>query len=472
VFGKVKDFFKSAATNATLDALLREDKLVFFLHLLGLDTAGHAYRPYSKEYLHNIKIVDKGVQEISQLIDDFYDDQRTAYVFTADHGMSDWGSHGDGHPDNTRTPLIVWGAGVAQPLVSKTAGGHEDGFSADWGLDHISRHDVAQADIATLMAYLVGLEFPVNSVGVLPLDYLDAGPERKAEAVLVNAREILEMYRVKEERKKATQLKFRPYPPLSHDASSVDERLNAIRGLIDSGRPQEAIDQGLELISLGLAGLHYLQRYDWFFLRSLATFGYLGWIAFALTTVIDLHVLGGTTQTARTTPVVVFFSSVLVALYTLLWVQRSPWTYYAYAFFPVLFWEEVVAQRAALAASKSAIFGHINSTAGYIALGVKALVFVALIQTFVSLGKSREGLESLCRTWLGVTASGMRTDIQRRQGIRIFSSRGVFRLLRTGCPVAAPVRRGLHPTECGAASDVGLGLHCDERVYAASGREG
>src|ERR1700761_7327249 len=137
VFDKVKELFKSARTNSTLDAMLREDKVVFFLHLLGLDTTGHSYRPYSKEYLHNIKVVDKGVQEITELVEDFYDDGKTAFVFTADHGMSDWGSHGDGHPDNTRTPLIAWGSGVAKPVTTPDtiAAGHDE-LSADWGLDH------------------------------------------------------------------------------------------------------------------------------------------------------------------------------------------------------------------------------------------------------------------------------------------------------------------------------------------------
>ena len=175
VFEKVEELFKRAATDPDLDADLRKDKNVFFLHLLGIDMAGHRHRPYSREYLHCIKSVDAGVQKITNLIDAFYNDGKTAYVFTADHGMSDWGSHGDGHPDNTRTPLVVWGSGVAKPLVTKgKAPGHEDGFSSDWGFDRIARHDVSQADVAALMAYLTGLEFPVNSVGELPFPYLAA----------------------------------------------------------------------------------------------------------------------------------------------------------------------------------------------------------------------------------------------------------------------------------------------------------
>ncbi len=386
MFDKVKDFFKAAASNPTLNAALHEDQLVFFLHLLGLDTTGHAYRPYSKEYLHNIKVVDEGVQEITELIEDFYGDQRTAYVFTADHGMSDWGSHGDGHPDNTRTPLIAWGSGAAKPVILQDgrASGHEDGFSSDWGFDHVQRNDVSQADIAALMAYLVGLEFPVNSVGELPLNYLAGDAKEKAEAVLVNAREILEMYRVKEELKRSTKLRYQPFAPLDGESSSIDDRLSGIRRLIDDERPDLAIKNGLELMQLGLDGLRYLQRYDWFFLRTLVAAGYLGWIAFALITVVDLHVLGGSTDAQRTTPVVVFFSSVLIALYSALWMQRAPWTYYAYALFPVVFWEEVVVRQKVLAASKEALLGHNKGVAGYLSLGVKVLAFIGLLEIFVS----------------------------------------------------------------------------------------
>jgi phosphatidylinositol glycan class N len=53
--------------------------------------------------MQNIIHVDGIVQEVEKLIDDFYshddapeNESRTAYVFTADHGMSAIGNHGDG----------------------------------------------------------------------------------------------------------------------------------------------------------------------------------------------------------------------------------------------------------------------------------------------------------------------------------------------------------------------------------------
>ncbi len=371
--------------DSTLDTTLREDRNVFFLHLLGLDTTGHAYRPYSKEYLHNIKIVDEGVQLITRLVEDFYADGKTAFVFTADHGMSDWGSHGDGHPDNTRTPLIAWGAGVAKPVLVEggIAPGHEDAFSSDWGLDHVQRHDVAQADIAALMAYLTGLEFPINSVGELPLSYLSGSLKEKAEAALVNARGILEMYRVKEEQKRSKELRYKPYAPLGDQLHSVEHRVSEIEDLISDESFEEAMTKTAELLQLGLAGLRYLQTYDWLFLRAVVTAGYLGWMAFALTTIIDVHVLHSKTQTSRSTGVSVFFISVLVLLYSILWIQKSPITYYAYAFFPVAFWEEVIARRAALMVGKDVLLQDTQNAGGYLSLIVKTLAFVGLLEALV-----------------------------------------------------------------------------------------
>lgn len=386
VFDKVKKLFEDAKTNATLDAELRKEQNVFFLHLLGLDTTGHSYRPYSKQYLHNIKVVDQGVQEITQLVEDFYADGKTAFVFTADHGMSDWGSHGDGHPDNTRTPLIAWGSGVSKPNINTTgiAKGHEDGFSSDWGMDHVQRHDVAQADVAALMAYLAGLPFPVNSVGELPLTYIDTDSKSKAEALLVNAKEILEMYHVKEDQKKAYELRYIPFSGFADEAHSVEHRLSHIQGLIDQGKTDEAIQHTNELIQLGIQGLRYLQTYDWLFLRTLVSAGYIGWIVYAITIVINLHVLHEETKTSRTLPSMVAFGSILVALYSILFAQRSPVIYYAYAFFPVMFWEEIWASRTALTTGCKILFGQVSSPIDIFKLAIQVLGFFGVLEALVS----------------------------------------------------------------------------------------
>ncbi len=193
VFNKFDTFLKNAPKNLTLMHILTSPKVVFFFHLLGtlphpknlnkgLDTNGHAHRPYSQEYLNNIKIVDTGIQKICEKLDKFYNnDQKTAYVFSADHGMSDrglfsgvfiffvLGSHGDGHPDNTQTPLIAWGAGIASPAPPPTNYIH-DHLSLEWDMTRTKRVDVNQADIAPLMvfllchAYYISVEFDWGAI--------------------------------------------------------------------------------------------------------------------------------------------------------------------------------------------------------------------------------------------------------------------------------------------------------------------
>jgi len=147
VLDHVNQLFTNATTQPDLDTQLRQDGTVLFLHLLGLDTTGHSYRPHGPEYHRNIRVVDHVIEQTAKAVHSFYGDDDTAFVFTADHGMSSKGNHGDGEPDNTRTPLVVWGAGVGAGEEVST--GHDD-YSSGWGLNG-PRRDVEQADVAVLM---------------------------------------------------------------------------------------------------------------------------------------------------------------------------------------------------------------------------------------------------------------------------------------------------------------------------------
>ena len=46
--------------------------------------------------MNNILVVDGIVRETEKLLEDFYEDDATSFIFTADLGMSRIGNHGDG----------------------------------------------------------------------------------------------------------------------------------------------------------------------------------------------------------------------------------------------------------------------------------------------------------------------------------------------------------------------------------------
>lgn len=46
--------------------------------------------------MRNIQVVDDIVHETEKLVNEFYQDNSTSFIFTADHGMSTIGNHGDG----------------------------------------------------------------------------------------------------------------------------------------------------------------------------------------------------------------------------------------------------------------------------------------------------------------------------------------------------------------------------------------
>lgn len=60
-----------------------------------------------------------------------------------------------------------------------------------------------------------GVPFPLNSVGILPLDYLDNTEIYKAENIFTNAKQILAQYQIKERMKKETSLIFRQFSELT-----------------------------------------------------------------------------------------------------------------------------------------------------------------------------------------------------------------------------------------------------------------
>lgn len=340
--------------NSTVDAALREEIMqdgnVFFLHLLGCDTAGHSYRPYSAEYYDNVRYIDEQVAVLVEKVRDFFGDDDTAFIFTADHGMSAFGSHGDGHPNNTRTPLVAWGAGLNTPVRNEKP--EYDNYTATWDLAEVRRNDVNQADIASLMAYLIGTNYPANSVGELPLAYLAGTEEAKLKALYNNARSILEQYLVKEAEVIASQFRYKEYhafvqKPHGEYLAEIESLIERIAHGEGELEPQ-AIALTEQLMKATLDGLQYLTTYNWRFIRTVVTLGFVGWITYSFTLFLRLFILDKEYQLRTSALNYATFGLLSAALNWVLYYQRSPFNYYMYLLFPLFFWSQISTNRVIL----------------------------------------------------------------------------------------------------------------------------
>uniref|UniRef100_A0A2K6T6K0 GPI ethanolamine phosphate transferase 1 n=1 Tax=Saimiri boliviensis boliviensis TaxID=39432 RepID=A0A2K6T6K0_SAIBB len=292
----------------------------------GIDTNGHAHRPSSRDYKDNIKKVDDGVKEIVSMFNHFYgNDGKTTFIFTSDHGMTDWGSHGAGHPSETLTPLVTWGAGIKYPQ-RVSAQQFDDAFLKEWRLENWKRLDVNQ--------------------GILPVDYLNNTDLFKAESIFTNAVQILEQFKVKMTQKKEATLPFLFTPFKSLSDSKEFDILRKARSYIKHRKFDEAVSLCKELIHLALKGLSYYHTYDRFFLGINIAIGFVGWISYASLLIIKSHsnlirsVSKEVKKPSHLLPCSFIAIGILVAFFLL--IQACPWTYYVYCLLPVPIWYAVL----------------------------------------------------------------------------------------------------------------------------------
>ncbi|XP_026683648.1 GPI ethanolamine phosphate transferase 1-like, partial [Diaphorina citri] len=250
-------------------AILNQDKVIFLLHFLGPDTAGHNFKPHSKEYGDNIEAVDGIVKAMVHTLSSYYNhDNKTAFIYSSDHGMTDWGSHGDGSDHETETPFVAWGAGVGCTPYPPS--------SPSSFLPSSSGHlDIAQVDMVSLVSTILGIPIPVHSVGELPLQYLSLDTSQQARVMHSNAIQIHNAYRTlrSQRRESIARCLFTPFHKLDEQEEAV--QLGRIELGFKLGDHQMVISQCKDLIRLSLEGLSYFHTYHQTTLLSCVSLAYL-----------------------------------------------------------------------------------------------------------------------------------------------------------------------------------------------------
>eukprot|EP00835_Amoeboradix_gromovi_P001831 NODE_92_length_21718_cov_0.361950.p5 type:complete len:611 gc:universal NODE_92_length_21718_cov_0.361950:5451-7283(+) len=322
----VFNLFEKAKSNSTLLKQLHEPS-IFFFHFCGVDSAGHAFRPHSVEYVNTVKQVDKYLEEISVLFNSFYGqpdesetqnmDSDTTWIYTADHGMSDRGSHGDSDPNSVKTPFVIWGPRIKPSYHSNPheLSAYEDYYKEWLEMNRLQYNiknnllpsplTINQIDIASLISVSMGISIPSNNLGTIP--WLLLNQEYQYPALLSNYNQLRSLMSHKEHEKQL-QHRYWRFTPFN---STTDFRKDSIPDL-------------LKTISSVKQGIQYYQTYDKLFVQLLVTSGYVLWIACSALKFLTSGRIRGT-QSDINLSLVLWTTSVIIAGF-----RATTWSHVGY----------------------------------------------------------------------------------------------------------------------------------------------
>ena len=144
------------ATGDILEQWLASDRHnVIAVHFSGPDKVGHKWGTVSDEYRNKMQDMDQHLASLLRQVP-----QNWTVVVTADHGMTASGSHGSAEPDTRNVLALVTG-----PEIITTA-----------------RAEGEQLDLAAMMLYDLGLDFPSQVNGRVPMSIFDASANERETA--------------------------------------------------------------------------------------------------------------------------------------------------------------------------------------------------------------------------------------------------------------------------------------------------
>ncbi|EDW80922.1 uncharacterized protein Dwil_GK19203 [Drosophila willistoni] len=265
VSGRVKDFL---AQDKNVNEVLNTTTSVFYIYLADMDMAGHIYNPKNDLYLKQLHSTQQRIRDMYDLFQEKFKDNRTVYLMTSDHGMTNFGSHGGGSFHETVVPFFFWGAGVNRKASN-------DGMTfTDLQLPF---YQLDQIQLASLMSALIGLPPPMNNLGILPLGFLKATPKYEAQAAHLNALQLLEQVTsvLKRHGKWLSQFQKLNLKDIGHYNAQIER-------LFQLGCYQLAMNNSHEAAELAVECLEFYKNYYRSGLIAAMIASYLGWLYYLL----------------------------------------------------------------------------------------------------------------------------------------------------------------------------------------------
>ncbi|XP_052858522.1 GPI ethanolamine phosphate transferase 1 [Drosophila gunungcola] len=263
-FEKVQKFFKNGDNVREFRHL---KSVVFFVYLGDMDIAAHRFKPLSKKFNKKLQYTQRGIRTTYELFERVFNDSRTAYLLTSDHGMSDEGIHGGGSALEVETPLFMWGAGVNREQTDSEAN-----FP---GKSNISELD--QTQLAPLMSALIGLPPPMNNLALMPVGYLNVSAEYEVMALHLNVLQLMCQAEVLIQRFESA-IFFKWLPKfMDLDLEQINQYASKLIALKAQGNIKEAMETCQKFGKSAQKCLAYYHNYYFLPLMVATTLSYLIW---------------------------------------------------------------------------------------------------------------------------------------------------------------------------------------------------
>ncbi|TDG46975.1 hypothetical protein AWZ03_006679 [Drosophila navojoa] len=270
LYNKVRKFLAGSFDNATLPSVF----LVDFDSLVG---NGAVLKPNSDEFFKALNSTETVINQLYNLFEKYFGDQRTVYLLTSDHGMTDMGDHGEDSLFEIEMPFIFWGAGIER-LESP----FKDIYAAKTNGTPMQFQELKQEQLAPLMSALIGLPPPLNNRASLVMGMMNVSRTYEAHSMYLNARQILaQVEKVFDKQERSYIWKWMPqFERLNrHRIAHFHEK---ILTQIQSGCLNEAILCSQRIIHSALECLEYYKLYYRIPLVVACMLTYLGWFYYLL----------------------------------------------------------------------------------------------------------------------------------------------------------------------------------------------
>ncbi|KAL1380785.1 hypothetical protein pipiens_013933 [Culex pipiens pipiens] len=218
--------------------------------------------------------------------------------------MTDKGSHGSGHPSETETPFVAWGAGIKYwKNIGKKQHHNKTVMISQTS---VPRFDMNQADVTPLISALLSLAVPKNNCGILPRQYLNASMNYITRQAWKNAEQLYQQQKT---------------------LAAADFHSNEMETKLDS------------YIQTTLEAIEYYQTYFKYELFTAFSLSMLGWIL-----IVIGHVMNIQSMYKEITRAFKFKTLlILCAIYGYNFLQNNPLHVTVFFMLPVLLWTPVFA---------------------------------------------------------------------------------------------------------------------------------